>query len=251
MRKYIINLILLISAIIFCFSGWKLYGIRHSYQEAEKEYETIRKETHADEKKKGKKIDRKIDFSRLKKINPDVVGWIYIPGTSIDYPVVKGKDNEEYLHKTFQGKINSSGAIFMDCNGKKDFSGEHNILYGHYMRNGSMFADLLKFRKESFVKKYDSAILYTPEKTVYLKIFAAYGKKADQNILLSFGNPQEKFHYLQDIFKRNEIKSGNLINNIENIQKIYTFVTCSYEAENQRTFVHGMEVGKQEINEVK
>lgn len=251
MRKYIVNMFLVISVLVFCFCGWKLYGVWHPYMEAEKEYKMIRKEVSTSKNQKKNNKDRRIDFSRLKAINPDVVGWIYIPGTSIDYPVVKGKDNEEYLHKTFQGKQNPSGAIFMDCNGKKDFSGEHNILYGHHMRNGSMFADLSKLRKETFLKEHDKIILYTPERTINLKIFAAYGRKADQNLPVSFGNLQEKVCYLQDIFERNEIKPARNIKTLENISGIYTFVTCSYEAKDFRTFVHGIEVGKQEINEVK
>lgn len=235
MKKIILNIILAISIAVFCFAGWKLYGYYHSYRQADHEYEQVR-EAVSD---KNHKI---IDFQKLKRMNPDVIGWIYIPGTRIDYPIVKGKDNEKYLHITFNGTSNSSGSIFMDKDGKRDFSAEHNILYGHHMRNGAMFADLLKFRKQAFVKKYHQIILYTPKKTIYLRVMAAYARKADTKIPISFGDDNQKALYLEEIKKRSEIPVGVIKN--KKVLKIYTFVTCSYESEDNRTFVHAVEDGE-------
>lgn len=242
MKKIILNIILTASIVIFCFSGWKLFGYYKSYQQADHEYEQIR-ENVLD---KGRK---NIDFIKLKEMNPDVIGWIYIPGTRIDYPVVKGKDNEEYLHKTFDGTENNSGSIFMDKDGKKDFLAAHNIFYGHHMRNGSMFADLLKFRKQSFVKKHNEIILFTPKKMILLKVIAAYARKADVKIPVSFGDDSQRISYLKDIQKRSEIQT-DLVQE-EKTAKIYTFVTCSYESEDNRTFVHAVKDREYILHEVK
>lgn len=235
MKKMVLNIILAVSAAVFCFSGWKLYSYYKSYQQADNEYKKIRKEV-------TDKGHKEIDFKKLKKINSDVIGWIYIPGTEIDYPIVKGDDNEEYLHKTFDGTDNSSGSIFMDKNGKKDFQAEHNILYGHHMRNGSMFADLLEFREQSFVNKHHQIILYTPQKTLKLRVIAAYARKADTKIPVTFGDQRQKLSYLDEILRQSEIQTE--VRSKKKIQKIYTFVTCSYESEDNRTFVHAIESGE-------
>ena len=151
MKKVISNLLLAVCIVVFLFSGWKLVGYYLEYKKADDEYDKIAQEVV---KTKGK--ERIIDFEKLRKINPDTIGWVYAKGTNIDYPVVLGKDNDYYLHTTFEGTKNSSGAVFMDSHGDKDFRAEHNIIYGHHMRNGSMFADLMEFREQSFIKKQDT-----------------------------------------------------------------------------------------------
>ena len=80
-----------------------------------------------------------IDFSALDFQNPDVVAWIQIPGTQINYPVVQGKDNDYYLHRDLNGQKSTAGTIFLDYADQADFSSLHNVLYGHHMKNGSMF----------------------------------------------------------------------------------------------------------------
>ncbi|MFQ9073700.1 MAG: class B sortase [Faecalibacillus faecis] len=75
-----------------------------------------------------------------------------MPGTRINYPIVQGSDDEEYLHRTFLKKRNSSGAIFLEAKCKKDFTSENNIIYGHHMRNGTMFADLVNYEIKDLLK---------------------------------------------------------------------------------------------------
>lgn len=236
MKKIGWNLLLVLCVCVMAFSGWKLYQSYHAYKQAEDEYEKITKQavTTASD-------GRSIDFETLKKINPEVIGWIYIKGTRIDYPVVKGNDNDEYLHKTFEGTMNNSGAIFMDKDGEKDFGGQQNIVYGHHMKNGSMFADLLKFREDSFIKKQNEILLYTPKKEIKLKVIAAYAKEASERVLISFGSEENRFKYIRQFMELSEIKNHLSEKEIGKIKKIYTFVTCSYEGEDYRTYVHAIE----------
>lgn len=92
-----------------------------------------------------------IDFDALKKINPDVVSWITIPGTNIDYPLLQGKDNNQYLHKDMEGRDSAAGAIFLDHGDKADLSSRHNIIYGHHMKNGTMFKDIVKYKDQQYL----------------------------------------------------------------------------------------------------
>lgn len=237
MKKVLPGLIATVCGIIFVYSAWKLYGSYSSYQEAKTTYQKLRRQVV----KKDQNRERKINFNRLEKINPDVIGWIYVPGTKIDYPVVQGEDNEEYLHKTFDGKENSSGAIFMDKDGKSDFLADNNLIYGHHMKNGTMFADLLKFREKSFIKKSPYIFLVTPDQTRKLRVISAYADKAQGSIPIVFADQQSRQQYLKTIRDKSEVSVGISEKTEKGIQKIYTFVTCSYEKENYRTFVHAAE----------
>lgn len=232
-KKTIWTILFFLCAVVFCYSGWKLYQSLYSYKEADHEYREIRKITEKKEKSG-------IDFKKLKKINPDIIGWIYIEGTRIDYPIVQGKNNQEYLHKTVQGRKNASGSIFMDAKGKKDFNSDNNVIYGHHMRNGSMFADLMKLRENSFVKKHPYIFLYTPKYKLRLKIISAYAKPAaGAQIPIDFSSRKEKKKYMEKIQRSSEILEQTAYKRIPN--HLYTFVTCSYERKDNRTFVHAVE----------
>ena len=233
MKRMINNILLIICIFIFCISTWKLYGYYRSYKKAKDTYSKIAKENV-----KISKNERKIDFKKLKSQNQDIAGWIYIRGTTIDYPIVQGKDNEEYLHQDFNKKKSSSGTIFLDNNCKKDFTSDNNIIYGHHMKNGTMFAQLLKFREKSFLKKHNEIMIFTPDRTIHLKVISAYAQKAQNKIPVTFANDEQKKAYIKKIESMSEqtIKTSRI-----NDSHIYTFVTCSYEGEDNRTYVHAAE----------
>ena len=233
MKRMINNILLIICIFIFCISTWKLYGYYRSYKKAKDTYSKIAKENV-----KRSNNERKIDFKKLKSQNQDIAGWIYIRGTMIDYPIVQGKDNEEYLHQDFNKKKSSSGTIFLDNNCKKDFTSDNNIIYGHHMKNGTMFAQLLKFREKSFLKKHNEIMIFTPDRTIHLKVISAYAQKAQNKIPVTFANDKQKKAYIKKIESMSEqtIKTSRI-----NDSHIYTFVTCSYEGEDNRTYVHAAE----------
>ena len=233
MKRMINHILLIICIFIFCISTWKLYGYYRSYKKAKDTYSKIAKENV-----KISKNERKIDFKKLKSQNQDIAGWIYIRGTTIDYPIVQGKDNEEYLHQDFNKKKSSSGTIFLDNNCKKDFTSDNNIIYGHHMKNGTMFAQLLKFREKSFLKKHNEIMIFTPDRTIHLKVISAYAQKAQNKIPVTFANDKQKKAYIKKIESMSEqtIKTSRI-----NDSHIYTFVTCSYEGEDNRTYVHAAE----------
>ena len=208
MKRMINNILLIICIFIFCISTWKLYGYYRSYKKAKDTYSKIAKENV-----KISKNERKIDFKKLKSQNQDIAGWIYIRGTTIDYPIVQGKDNEEYLHQDFNKKKSSSGTIFLDNNCKKDFTSDNNIIYGHHMKNGTMFAQLLKFREKSFLKKHNEIMIFTPDRTIHLKVISAYAQKAQNKIPVTFANDKQKKAYIKKIESMSEqtIKTSRIM----------------------------------------
>ena len=106
---------------------------------------------------------KKNNFDKLKKINADTIGWIrFSPKPKeINYPIVQGKDNQTYLHKTFSNNENTLGSIFLDSNANADFADGNSIVYGHRMKDGSMFRHLQDYDTKKFWKKYPYFYIYT------------------------------------------------------------------------------------------
>ena len=115
-----------------------------------------------------------IDFEGMWEKNPDVVAWLHIPALEVvHYPVVQGGDNAHYVNHSWDGKERESGAIFLDFRNQGDFSQVHNILYGHCMKDGTMFQSLGKWERDSFYDTKDrTVLLYLPEETRVYEIFA-------------------------------------------------------------------------------
>lgn len=150
--------------LIFIYAAVQLYMIFDDYQRASNEYDTLA-ETVVTENKEVEKLeevikeeakeesvldlpydyevpDYEVDLGAVKAQNPDTVGWIILPDSRINYPIVKSKDNTEYLTTTFEGQTANSGSIFLDMYCSNDFSDQNAIVYGHNMKNGSMFRAL-------------------------------------------------------------------------------------------------------------
>jgi len=127
-----------------------------------------------------------VDFEALKKINAEIYAWITIPGTVIDYPVVQSeKDDAKYLTLTAEEEESAAGSIFSESKNAKDFSDVHTVLYGHNMKDGTMFAGLHKFEEEEFFNAHRTVVIYTPDAIRYYRIFAAY-LYDDRHLLQSF-----------------------------------------------------------------
>lgn len=125
------------------------------------------------------------DFDTLKKENPDTIGWIHIPDTKISYPIVQGTDNDFYLKHDFNGEASVAGSIYLDYESEGDFEGRNNILYGHNMKNGSMFRTLHNYHDREFFDKNRDITIYMPDKILHYTIFAAYLYDS-RHLMLSF-----------------------------------------------------------------
>ena len=181
-----------------------------------------------------------IDFDALKKINPDVVSWITIPGTNIDYPLLQGKDNNQYLHKDMEGRDSAAGAIFLDHGDKADLSSRHNIIYGHHMKNGTMFKDIVKYKDQQYFDEHQDIILYTPDREIHLKALAAVVANPDAiRRKIDFQSWEEFTSYIEEMTKG--AKAFAAAPKGTAIRHLYSFVTCSYEFQNARTILYAYE----------
>lgn len=122
-------------------------------------------------------------LDELRQQNPDVRAWITVDDTHIDYPVVQGEDDMEYINKDVYGEFFLPGSIFLSCLNQPDFSDSYNLLYGHHMRNGGMFGDIAEFQKEGYFKKHRTGTLYLPGSTHPVEIFACVKTDAFDNVI--------------------------------------------------------------------
>lgn len=115
-----------------------------------------------------------VNFKALAAINSDLIAWIRLPGTVIDYPVVQTNNNTRYLTQLFDGSSNQLGTLFMDYENKGRFQDQHILIYGHDMQDGSMFGSLKKYANAEYYKRHPEALILLPNGSIYkLEIFAA------------------------------------------------------------------------------
>lgn len=173
-----------------------------------------------------------VDFESLYKINEDVVGWIYIEDTVINYPLVQGTDNKRYVERMVDGRYNAAGSIFLDYRNSWDFSDKNSVLYGHNMKNGSMFAQILKYRDAEFFEAHPIGMIITPERKFRFEVIAGYVTDVyDDAWQLSFADDDTFLQWLQDSMNRSVI-GGTF--DIDVSDRIVTLSTCTYEFEDAR-----------------
>lgn len=190
----------------------------------------------------------RLTFKELVDRNKDVIGWIDVYGTQIDYPIVQGKDNTEYLNKTVLGEFSTVGSIFLDSGNEKDFSDFKNILYGHYMEKRKMFGDMELFKDENFFNTHKYGCLYrVNNSTKGITFFSLVDTVGTDFKLLSPTKTYNKeiisYIYEHSIFKRNiEITKED---------KIIMLDTCNLTQTNGRYVLVGKLTDKVEKNTFK
>ncbi len=192
------------------------------------------------EQKLPKWARRKIDWDKLHKINPDIIAWIRVPGTKIDYPVLRCKKWNEYLHKDYKGEASKPGSIFIQPETNKDFSDFHTIIFGHNMRNKSMFGFLHSYEEESFWKKHRKIYIYQPGKAVRYQIFAAYDcKDGSETYRTEYKDEKAKEEWISMIRKESYFPAKDTAGTGDHI---LTLSTCSNGGpRSSRYVVHGLE----------
>ncbi len=183
----------------------------------------------------------KIDFDELRKINPDVVGWIVIEGTQVNYPVVRGNNNSYYLNHSYDKKWSGYGSIFMDCNSSLDFSDFNTFVYGHSTKNGTMFGELYKFMDVNFFNDHPKFYLYTPSANYLVEIFSAYVDDTESDSYNQIFSSWEKYKdYLDTIISKSKYQTNISVD--YSSDRIITLYSCSKEANHSkrdRYFIHG------------
>ena len=174
----------------------------------------------------------------LKKLNPDVKAWIQVPKTNIDYPVVQGQDDMEYINKNVYGEFELSGAIFLSCLNKDDFSDPYNLVYGHNMKNGGMFADVADFTNKEYFETHQKGKLYLTDATRKIRFFACMKvTAADAKIYHPDGYRKENLKDLLDYIQANAVQYRDV--NVADGNSLIALSTCSEAETNGRVVLIG------------
>ncbi|MBQ9155295.1 MAG: class B sortase [Eubacterium sp.] len=256
-RKVILRILLLIAIAAMGFSLWKLWSYYKVYHNGKKEYEDLtqfvdenpqaEEETTAAEGKKKDICPIKVDFDELKKVNPDVIGWLHIPDTGINYPIVQGQDNSYYLHRTFKKESSYVGAIFMDVNCKPDFTSFNSIIYGHNLKNGEMFGHLkglydLNYNSKADYKKHSKIWVVTPKENREYDIFAAREINVDKDMdvyYVEFASKEEYKTYLASQVEKSQYKTKAPVSED---RSMITLSTCTSTTETGRFIVQATRI---------
>lgn len=190
--------------------------------------------------------EMEVDFKALREKNQDTVGWLYVGSCGISYPIVQGEDNDYYMHHTFEGNANSSGAIIMDFRDDKYMKDWNTFIYGHNMKNGSMFGSLKKLLNDETLYDKDPYIyVYLPGYIYRYKIFSYYKDKPDSKMYWTADTLQEYRQYIRDALSLS-VRDCNVETSEDN--NMVTLVTCSGSGEGKmRFFVHGEFIDRYKI----
>lgn len=247
MRK-IINIIL-VAIIIVCLSiiGYKYYNYNKDdklnseiqdlqpviNEASDSENNSSGENDGQDQSKDGDYVNS-ANEEELKSINSDYKMWIQIENTNINYPVVQGSDNDYYLKHNFRKESNISGTVFVES--ANDIDNDKNIiLYGHNMRNGTMFNNITNYKEESFFNE-DNKISIIMNNTLYeYEVFSVYVKNVSEvNLAIGFASEDEFINYAYNEAEESLYKKDVDFSAEDNL---ITLVTCSYEFTDARTIV--------------
>ena len=256
MKKKVLIVAILLLVVILVISGWKLWEIISEYAQGAKVYSVMEDyvsipesilqpdpteapgEGNIEQTQPEEPAFPEVDFEALWEQNPDVVGWIYIPDTKVNYPILQGEDNDKYLYRLITGKYNSSGSIFLEADIPADFSSQNNPIYGHNMKNGTMFAPITRYKEQKFYDAHPTAYLVTPECNYLVHLFSAYVTSAYSGKAWTTSFSQPDFEkWLKDVEKRSYFAS-DVVPTVDD--RVLTFSTCTYETDDARFVVHGV-----------
>lgn len=235
-RNGALNVITVCLIGIILVSGYKIGKTMWEYQVAKSAYTNISEKTA---KVDPKQFTGVVDWKALKKVNPDVQGWLYQKGTVINYPVVQGTDNDTYLHTRFDKQWSGGGTLFVDCRMEKDFKGFNSIIYGHHMKDGSMFRSIRGYTKEDgYYDKHKTLELATPHGNYHLVVFSAFLTKAtDEDTYKMTYDEAEKQAYIDRAWERSELPITRDSVDVTKNDRLVTLSTCAYDYEEARYIV--------------
>lgn len=250
-------IIMLVAVVMFLFSGYKLWGIFSEYQKGSSEYNALQQDMVQQiilELPEGLKEEDayklfKVDFESLTAINSDVIGWIrFDHPEEINYPVVAGVDNAKYLNRTFEGKYNSAGSLFTDMNNSRLFTDRNTFIYGHNMKNGSMFSKLREYKSKEFCEENPYFYIYTPDGMVSkYEIFATCIVKDTSETYTKWYNNDAEFLEYVNYVRRVALYQTDV--EVEATDKMVSLSTCTNVRDDERLVVHAVKVSEELIGE--
>ncbi len=248
-----VSLVLLIVAIVvLVIALWRLLPLLMDYRQSDSVYQDLSGEIVDFDTDQTDGADEpwnqydwasvRIDFNALWAINPDVVGWIRFDNTdavNVDYPIMHAADNDKYLRTDLYGDSHTSGSIFLEAANSGDLSDIYNIIYGHNMRNGTMFGTLRKYRDdEGFYDENPYFTIYTPTGAYRYTIFGYTNVEDDSDIYRVGFAPDAAYQQLINELLSISMYNTGIVPTIND--RIVTLSTCTSAGDDYRFVVYGV-----------
>ncbi len=248
-KKWIYNSLLVVFSLVFVFCIYQIasYYIQLGTTNKVKEglinevvtYETTDEPTEEPKEEKGyyhAPIPKSINFDSLKAKNEEVVAWIFNENGIINYPVMHTDNNQYYLSHLIDRRQNVNGSIYIDYRNRGDFTDYNTIFYGHSMKNGTMFASLLRYRNFEYFSQYSNFYLYTPTVNYRVEVISAYETNIDDLIYNTITNEEEYKSLISHVLARSRYNTNSSVTVADTL---VTFSTCAYSSDDARFVVVG------------
>jgi len=233
-------IIIFVFAITLFYCLYRVVMIMNEYHRNDVMYEDLKNEVFQVSKKSD---EINVDFETVIIKNQETVAWLWIPDTNINFPIVQGNDNEKYLHYAFDGAKSAVGSIFLDYRNSPEFSDRHSVIYGHNMKNGSMFGHLSKFSEREYTEKHCYIYLITEKKIKKYRIFSQYITNENlESYRMNFENEVDFEKYLQRVEEYSDYNTNWKIES----KKIITLSTCVND-DSKRRVIHAVFIGESEV----
>ena len=234
-KKAVIAIIAIILSGVIAVCGYMVISDKQEESETIKEYEEMRELAEFPESIQIPTSEPPLmDFTKLKSKNEEIIGWITLEDTMIDYPIVQGSNNSYYLSRSAEKRSSKSGAIFLDYRAEKDFSNFSSVIYGHNMKAGTMFGGLVKFKDKSYFDEHKTGYICTPDKTWKLQVVSVAITQPDSEYYkYAFSSEAEKMSHIE--MMKDKVLYWHEDEALNSEDKILVLSTCSYEQKNART----------------
>lgn len=256
-QLHVLSIILVIAIVVFGFSAYKLISYYLEYKQGDDIYHNIQNEVldedattaviQEGDDAKEVEVPFRYDHNALLAINEEGIGYFYMPSIDARYPMVQTTNNDFYLDHTFNKTSNKNGCLFEDNRIKGGITASHVIIYGHNMKNGSMFGKLNRYKDQAFwsTEGNDVFYLYTQDKMMEYRIFSVYiSEPVSDTYTFNFSSLDLMRSYAQARKSESLYDTGV---DLSNATQVVTLSTCTDKGD-QRLIVHGVYVGEAQLD---
>ena len=229
-----------ILALVFCVSAFHFGKAFLEYRKGDQIYENamefvVEAETPIEIDNPMKRTYMEIDFAGMRAVNEDVIGWIQILDSPVDYPLLDADDNKYYLNHTYDRQWSSYGSIFLEPRNNPDLSEKHLVVYGHNMVNESMFGSLLEYKKQEYVDAHPEITICMTDRDLTYRVFSAYTAHVDSAAYRMSFSDDASFMEMAEQMKANSVITADVIPTAED--QVLTLSTCTPEGAKKYRFI--------------
>lgn len=242
-RNIVLTALEVLFLCIFLFALFQVGKVLYIYHKGDSFYEDSQKtyltEDHTSPEQSKSRLGFRVDLTRLRAVNPDIKGWIYIPDTEVSYPLLWSKSDNTYLRHTYTKEYSVFGSIFFSELSNPNLQDMHTLIYGHNTKNGAMFGGLKKYKNQSYYETHPYIYLIMGDRTYQYRIVSCFtAQTSDDVYILSFEKNSDFQSWLADLVMQSVVEPGPVA--ITGSEKVLTLSTCTSRTKTERFTVNAI-----------